>query len=92
MNGADVIAKILKKEGVEFLIAYPVNPIIEAAAKESIRTIIVRQERPGLHIADAVSRLSSGRKIGVFAMQWGPGARMPLVVLLRLMAIQFPRC
>ena len=74
MNGADVIAKILKKEGVEFLIAYPVNPIIEAAAKESIRTIIVRQERPGLHIADAVSRLSSGRKIGVFAMQWGPGA------------------
>jgi thiamine pyrophosphate-dependent acetolactate synthase large subunit-like protein len=74
MNGSTVIAKILKQEKVDFLIAYPVNPIIEAAAKENIRTIIVRQERPGLHIADAVSRLSSGRKIGVFAMQWGPGA------------------
>ena len=74
MNGASVIAKILKQEKVDFLIAYPVNPIIEAAAKENIRTIIVRQERPGLHMADAVSRLSSGRKIGVFAMQWGPGA------------------
>lgn len=74
MNGASVIAKILKQEKVDFLIAYPVNPIIEAAAKENIRTIIVRQERPGLHMADAVSRLSSGRKSGVFAMQWGPGA------------------
>jgi thiamine pyrophosphate-dependent acetolactate synthase large subunit-like protein len=74
MNGASVIARILKQEGVDFLIAYPVNPIIEAAAKENIRTIIVRQERPGLHMADAVSRLSSGRKIGVFALQWGPGA------------------
>ena len=34
MNGASVIAKILKQEGVDFLIAYPVNPIIEAAAEE----------------------------------------------------------
>src|ERR671926_241444 len=38
-----------------------------------IRTIIVRQERTGLHMADAVSRLSSGDKVGVFAMQHGPG-------------------
>lgn len=74
MDGATAIAKILKREGVEFLIAYPVNPIIEAAAAENIRTMIVRQERPGLHMADAVSRISSGRRIGVFAMQWGPGS------------------
>lgn len=74
MNGADVVAKILKQEGVDVLIAYPVNPIIEAAARENIRTLIVRQERPGLHMADAIGRLTSGRKIGVFAWQWGPGA------------------
>jgi acetolactate synthase-1/2/3 large subunit len=74
MKGSVAIAQILKKEGVEFLIGYPVNPIIEAAAEADIRTIIVRQERPGLHMADAVSRLSSGRRIGVFTMQWGPGS------------------
>jgi len=68
------VAEILKREGVEFLIGYPVNTIIEAAAQADIRTIIVRQERTGLHMADAVSRVSSGRRIGVFAMQHGPGA------------------
>ncbi|HIM55598.1 MAG TPA: hypothetical protein EYM39_02740, partial [Candidatus Latescibacteria bacterium] len=74
MNGADAVAEILKREGVEFLVAYPVNSIIEAAARADIRTIIVRQERTGIHMADAFSRLNSGRKIGVFAMQVGPGA------------------
>ncbi len=74
MKVAEAIAKVLKAEGVEILFAYPVNPIIEAAAAEDIRTVIVRQERIGLHMADAYSRLSSGDKIGVFCMQHGPGA------------------
>ena len=74
MKVANAIAEVLKKEGVKFIIGYPVNPIIEAAAEADIRTIIVRQERVGLHMADAVSRLSSGRDIGVFVMQHGPGA------------------
>jgi thiamine pyrophosphate-dependent acetolactate synthase large subunit-like protein len=68
------IAKILKAEGVKFLFAYPLNPIIEAAAAEDIRTIIVRQERTGVHMADAFSRMTSGDEIGVFVMQHGPGA------------------
>ena len=74
MQVAQAIAEILRQEGVKFIIGYPVNPIIEAAAIADIRTIIVRQERVGLHMADAVSRLSSGDEIGVFVMQHGPGA------------------
>ncbi len=74
MKVARAIAEILKREGVEFLVSYPVNPIIEACAEADIRTIVVRQERVGLHMADAYSRLNSGRRIGVFAMQHGPGA------------------
>ncbi|TNF87996.1 MAG: hypothetical protein EP301_05705, partial [Gammaproteobacteria bacterium] len=74
MKVAEAIAKTLKAEGVEVLFAYPVNPIIEAAAAEDIRTVIVRQERVGLHMADAVSRLSSGKELGVFVMQHGPGS------------------
>src|ERR671938_528311 len=73
MKAAAVVAEILKREGVKFLIGYPVNQIIEAAAEADIRTIIVRQERTGLHMADAVSRVTSGERIGVFAMQHGPG-------------------
>jgi thiamine pyrophosphate-dependent acetolactate synthase large subunit-like protein len=73
MKGAAAVAEILKREGVQFLIGYPVNTVIEASAQADIRTIIVRQERTGLHMADAVSRVTSGDRIGVFAMQHGPG-------------------
>ena len=74
MKVADAIAHTLKAEGIDTIFTYPVNPIIEAAAVADIRTIVVRQERIGLHMADAYSRLSSGKKVGVFTMQHGPGA------------------
>jgi thiamine pyrophosphate-dependent acetolactate synthase large subunit-like protein len=73
MTVAEAIAEILKREGVEIIFGYPVNHALESAAAAGIRPIIVRQERVGLHMADALSRLTSGRKIGVFAMQHGPG-------------------
>jgi acetolactate synthase-1/2/3 large subunit len=74
MKVAEAIAKTMKAEGVDVLFAYPVNPLIEAAAAEDIRTVIVRQERIGLHMADAYARVTAGDKIGVFCMQHGPGA------------------
>ena len=70
MQVADAIAEILKQEGVEFIVGYPVNPIIEAAARADIRTIIVRQERTGIHMGDAFSRIHSGYEIGVFDATW----------------------
>jgi acetolactate synthase-1/2/3 large subunit len=73
MKVAAAIAEILKREGVEILFAYPRNAVIEAAAEADIRPIIVRQERIAVHMADAVARLSHGKKIGVFACQHGPG-------------------
>jgi thiamine pyrophosphate-dependent acetolactate synthase large subunit-like protein len=74
MRVANAIAEIMKREGVDFLVAYPVNQLIEACAQADIRTIIVRQERTGIHMADAYSRVTSGRKVGVFCCQNGPGA------------------
>jgi acetolactate synthase-1/2/3 large subunit len=73
VKAADAIAEILKREGVEMLFAYPRNAVIEAAAATDIRPIIVRQERIAVHMADAIARLSHGKKIGVFACQHGPG-------------------
>ncbi len=73
MKVVNAIAHVLKTEGVENLIGYPVNPIIESAAEANIRTIMVRQERIGLHMCDAIGKLSSGEKLGCFVMQHGPG-------------------
>lgn len=73
MKIVDAMAEILKREGVEVIFGYPLNPILDAAAKRDIRPIIVRQERTGVHMADALSRLTSGERLGVFTMQTGPG-------------------
>src|SRR5437016_2954011 len=73
MKVGAVIAQIMKREGIEILCGYPVNHLIEFAAAIDIRPIMVRQERIGLHMADAISRTTSGGKIGVFCMQHGPG-------------------
>jgi acetolactate synthase-1/2/3 large subunit len=74
MKVMDAIANILKQEGVEFLSAYPTTPIIEAAAAVGIRPVLCRQERVGVGIADGFTRIANGRRTGVFAMQYGPGA------------------
>jgi acetolactate synthase-1/2/3 large subunit len=74
MKVVDVIAEILKREGVEFLSCYPTNTMIEAAATAGIRPIVCRQERVGVGIADGFSRVTNGKRIGVFSMQPGPGA------------------
>ena len=73
MKVGEAIAEIMKREGIEILTGYPVNHLIEFAAAAGIRPVMVRQERIGLHMADAISRLSSGRKLGAFCMQHGPG-------------------
>jgi acetolactate synthase-1/2/3 large subunit len=74
MRVVDAIAEILKREGVEFLSCYPTNTLIEAAASAGIRPIVCRQERVGVGIADGFTRVTNGKRIGVFTMQAGPGA------------------
>ena len=73
MKVAAAVAEILKREGVQFLIGYPVNPIIEAAAEADIRTVglaivrtLNRHTRLLEHIRDHHGRLLEriDRKLG----------------------------
>src|SRR6187402_1817196 len=73
MKVGSAIVEILRREGVDVIFGYPRNAVLEAAADAGIRPVIVRQERTGVHMADALSRLTRGRRMGVFAMQHGPG-------------------
>jgi acetolactate synthase-1/2/3 large subunit len=64
---------VLKDEGVEHLVCYPRNLLIDRCVEAGMRPIICRQERVGAGIADGISRSTNGSKIGVFAPQGGPG-------------------
>ncbi len=74
MKCTEAIARVLKAEGVEFMTCFPLNPIIDAAAALNIRPLVTRHERVAINIADAYSRMTSGHKIGVAAVQYGAGS------------------
>src|SRR5437763_8260574 len=74
MKAAAAVASVLKAEGTEFLFCFPVNALIDECARVGIRPIVARTERTLVNMADGYSRASNGRRIGVAAVQHGPGA------------------
>ncbi|MPZ51054.1 MAG: thiamine pyrophosphate-requiring protein [Dehalococcoidia bacterium] len=73
MKGSELIAKILKAEGIEYTFCFPSNPVIDAAAKENIKPIICRTERTGINMAEGYSRTSNPKRVAVCMVQAGPG-------------------
>lgn len=75
MDVNEAIANVLSAEGVEYLFGFPSNPLFDTASAEEagIRSIVTRQERTAVHMADAVGRLTAGERIAAFACQHGPG-------------------
>src|SRR5512145_1102086 len=74
MKAAAVIAQVLKAEGAEYLFCFPINPLIDECARVDIRPIVARTERTLVNMADGYARASNGRRLGVAAVQHGPGA------------------
>jgi thiamine pyrophosphate-dependent acetolactate synthase large subunit-like protein len=73
VKGNDALAQILKKEGVEVLFSYPMNPLIDSAAALGIRPIMARTEKTLINMADGYCRATNGRKPAVVTVQAGPG-------------------
>jgi len=71
MKGSAAVARVLKLEGVKFVSGFPPNQIINAAAEAGIRTILTRQERVAVNIADGYTRVS--RQPGVALISAGVG-------------------
>ena len=78
MDCNQFIAKILKKEGVEWISCFPSNPLIEAVAQEGIRPIAFRHERGAVMAADGFSRTSDRNRFGKVAGQAQAGAENAL--------------
>ncbi|MDA8033453.1 MAG: thiamine pyrophosphate-requiring protein [Actinomycetota bacterium] len=74
MKAAEAVAQVLVAEGVEQIFCFPSNPLIDAAAAAGIRPVVGREERTVVNMADAFSRVTNGRQVGVVMVQGGPGA------------------
>ncbi|HXF33981.1 MAG TPA: thiamine pyrophosphate-requiring protein [Candidatus Acidoferrales bacterium] len=84
------LARILKQEGTEYLFCFPTTEIIEAAAIEGIRVITCRTERVVTNMADAYTRIHNGKRIGVCAVQAGPGTENAFVGVAQAYADSSP--
>ena len=74
MKVMDVVAHILKREGVGFLTGFPHNQVIDSCSAVGIPPIIARTERVAINMADGFGRMSGDEAVGVCAVQFGPGA------------------
>ncbi len=74
-NGAEIVCKALKAEGVEFVFGYPGGAVLviydEIHKQNAFQHILVRHEQAAVHAADAYSR-ATGR-CGVALVTSGPG-------------------
>ena len=90
MDGNELIARILRREGVQWLACFPNNPLIEAAAKVGVRPIAFRHERGAVMAADGFSRVSDRQRFGVVAVQSQAGAENALGGLAQAYADNIP--
>ncbi len=75
INGAQMLIKCLKEEGVEVIFGFPggkVIPIYDAIFDSDIKHILVRHEQGAAHAADGYARATG--KTGVCIATSGPGA------------------
>jgi len=70
---ADRIAELLQREGVDFVVGFPENRLINSAALRGIRPIITRTERVAVNIADGFARATDGERVLPCITQYGPG-------------------
>ena len=74
MNGGEIVAQVLKEQGVKFLFTLcggHISPILVSAKQQGIRVVDTRHEANAVFAADAVSRLTG--ITGVAAVTTGPG-------------------
>ena len=90
MDVNEAVARILKMENVEWVSCFPSNLLIEAVAKEGIRTIMFRHERGAIMASDGYSRLNDRSRFGVIVTQGGPGSENSMGGLAQAFADNVP--
>src|SRR5688572_22616766 len=65
IKAANGVARILKAEGVKWVSCYPTSHINNACGEEGVPIYMMGEERFGVAVADAYSRVTCGKRIGV---------------------------
>jgi acetolactate synthase-1/2/3 large subunit len=65
VQAANGIARILKAEGIPWVSCYPTNHVNNALGEEGVPILMMGEERFAVAVADAFSRVTCGRRIGV---------------------------
>ena len=68
------IARILKQEGVDWVSTFPVCRVNNALGREGVPMLMMRDDRYAVAVADAFSRITAGKRIGVCTFQGGVNA------------------
>ncbi|MFC7398087.1 thiamine pyrophosphate-requiring protein [Chelatococcus sp. GCM10030263] len=73
MTGAQVVASILKAEGVKQIIGFPNSELFDASAELHIPPVIPRTQRVAVNMAEGYARVTAGKELAVVTVQYGPG-------------------
>jgi thiamine pyrophosphate-dependent acetolactate synthase large subunit-like protein len=65
VKAANGVARILKTEGVPWVSCYPTNHVNNALGEEGVPILMMGEERFAVAVADAYSRVTAGKQIGV---------------------------
>lgn len=74
LTGAQMVAAILKQEGVRQIIGFPNSELFDAAAALDIPPVITRTPRVAVNIAEGYARTAPEAGLAVVTVQYGPGA------------------
>src|SRR5919199_406580 len=74
VKAANGLARCLKAEGVPWVATYPTSHVNNALGEEGIPIRMMAEERYAVAIADAFSRLTCGKQIGVCTVMGGLNA------------------
>jgi acetolactate synthase-1/2/3 large subunit len=74
VNAAIGLVRMLKAEGVPWVACYPTNHVNNALGAEEVPILMMREERYAVAVADAFSRATGGKQIGVCTLMGGLNA------------------
>jgi len=74
VKAAQGLARILKSEGVPWVACYPTNHVNNALGEEDVPILMMREERYAVAVADAFSRVTGGKQVGVCTIMGGLNA------------------